>query len=207
MTQKKEVMQIHREILDFWFGDIVNGDVTSDRNELWWSGKPDIDTTIKTRFEKALLKAHLKDFSSWKAPAEHYLAFIILFDQFPLNIYRKTPKAYDFADHALALCLTGLDLGLDQALAPIQRVFFYLPLEHSESLDHQNQSVALFNQLVKTTSGALKEKMQGFQKFAVEHRNIVAEFGRFPHRNAVLGRTPTSAEVAYLENGGKRFGQ
>ena len=200
-------MQIHREILDFWFGEIVNGDVTSDLNKLWWSGQPDIDATIKTRFEETLLKANLEDLSSWEASAEHYLAFIILFDQCPLNIYRKTRKAYDLAGHGLELCLTGLDLGLDQKLAPIQRVFFYLPLEHSESLDHQNRSVALFKQLVETTSGALKEKMRGFRAFAVEHRDIVAEFGRFPHRNAVLERTPTAAEVAYLESGGKRFGQ
>jgi uncharacterized protein (DUF924 family) len=133
------------------------------------------------------------------------LALILLTDQFPRNIYRGQARSFGFDGLALRWALDGLDLGIDRQLRPIQRVFFYLPLEHSESIAHQDRSLDLYQQLLNDVPEEQKETFTGFRNFAIRHRDIIARFGRFPHRNAILDRVSTDEETAFLKTAGSSF--
>ena len=132
---------------------------------------------------------------------------MILLDQFTRNIYRGDARAFAGDPQARELVKQGLATGLDKALTPIQRSFFYMPLEHSESLQDQDQCVALFEQLLEEVPQQGKAVIQSSLDFAIKHRDIIRQFGRFPHRNQAIGRSSTPEEQAYLNSGGARFGQ
>jgi uncharacterized protein (DUF924 family) len=129
----------------------------------------------------------------------------LLTDQFPRNIYRESARAFAFDAKALAWCLGGIISGLHLGLRPIERVFFYFPLEHAESLEYQEQSVGLFRDLLATVPLDQKSVFENFLDFAVCHRDIIARFGRFPHRNKIIGRPSTPEEAAFLEEQGSSF--
>ena len=134
------------------------------------------------------------------------LALILLLDQLPRNIHRASPAAFAQDAKARDLCLRGLSLGADKALSPLARVFFYLPLEHAESREQQARSVALFEALAaEQAGGPARETFEGFADFARRHQVIVQRFGRFPHRNAILGRTSTPEEAEFLQQPGSGF--
>ena len=120
-------------------------------------------------------------------------------------MYRGLPKSFSFDTSALDWSLQGLDDGIDQQLRPIERVFFYLPLEHAESLAHQKRAVQLFTQLHNEVAEQHKEVFAGFLQFAIRHRDVIARFGRFPHRNAILERACTDEERAFLKTPGSSF--
>jgi len=170
-------------VLDYWFGPIEDGMTQDNRNRLWFGGDAETDADIKQRFEPLLLRAEQGELDDWQTTPRGTLALIILLDQFPLNIYRRSARAYDFEEHGVACCLYGLEHQQDQALSFVEKLFFYLPLEHSENLDHQERCVMLFNQLVKESPESLKPRAQGALDYAIKHRDIVARFGHFPHRN------------------------
>jgi uncharacterized protein (DUF924 family) len=130
-----------------------------------------------------------------------------LLDQLPRNLYRGTARAFATDPQALALCQQGLLLGHDAALAPVERVFHYLPLEHAENLEAQNLSIALFRELRNDAPPGAEASFDGFIKHADSHRQIIERFGRYPHRNAVLGRVSTPAEQQYLAGSAATFGQ
>lgn len=197
----------YKNVLDFWFGEL-KGEVTKeDRNRLWFGGDEAVDNEIKSRFQHTVSEAGEGKLKGWTDTAEGTLAHIILLDQFTRNLYRGLSAAYRYDALALAICKNGLAKSVDVELAPIQRVFFYLPLEHSENLDDQEESMFRFDQLRKAVSSEHREMFDGFFDYAKEHHDIVAQFGRFPHRNAVSGRLSTVEEMAWLNAGGKRFGQ
>ena len=125
--------------------------------------------------------------------------------QLPRNIHRNTPRAFAFDPIARVHCRDGIALGFDTRLRPIERVFHYLPLEHSELLADQNDSVRLFSDLVRDASGETKELFAGYLRFAERHREIIERFGRFPHRNRILGRDSTAEEIAFLQTPGSSF--
>ncbi|HKL51978.1 MAG TPA: DUF924 family protein, partial [Wenzhouxiangellaceae bacterium] len=133
------------------------------------------------------------------------LALILLLDQFPRNIYRDTSAMFRFDDQARALCVEGVETGIDARLRPIQRVFFYLPLEHAESIDDQAWCVDLMRGLVHEVPEDQKQVFEGFVDFAEAHRRIIDRFARFPHRNAILGRESTEEEVEFLKQPGSSF--
>ena len=134
------------------------------------------------------------------------LALILLLDQLPRNIHRASPAAFAQDAKARDLCLRGLSLGADKALSPLARVFFYLPLEHAESREQQARSVALFEALAaEQADGPARETFEGFADFARRHQVIIQRFGRFPHRNAILGRTSTPEEAEFLQQPGSGF--
>ena len=134
------------------------------------------------------------------------LALILLLDQLPRNIHRAVPAAFAQDAKARDLCLRGLSLGADKALSPLARVFFYLPLEHAESREQQARSVALFEALAaEQADGPARETFEGFADFARRHQVIIQRFGRFPHRNAILGRTSTPEEAEFLQQPGSGF--
>ncbi|MDX1571829.1 MAG: DUF924 family protein [Xanthomonadales bacterium] len=190
-------------ILRFWFGEPP----LEPRGKLWWGGGEQVDHEIRERFGPLIDAGLAGDFEQWATAPRSMLALIILLDQFPRNIHRGTARAFAGDPRAQALVSEGLDLGFDQALHPLERSFFYMPLEHAESLDHQELCVECFLKLVEEAPAELADYLQSNLDYAREHRDVIARFGRFPHRNAALGRETTAEEAAYLEGGGKRFGQ
>lgn len=195
------------EIHDYWFGEIVDDTTVEDRGALWFGGGEAVDDEIRRRFEDRVLAAEAGELNGWATTARGRLALIILLDQFPLNIYRGQARAYDFEGAAVAYCLAGLEARQDAELSIVERGFFYMPLMHIEDLALQERCVALFEAMRDAAPPARRGGVQLSLDFAMEHRDIVARFGRFPHRNRVLGRAPTDEEAAWLAAGGATYGQ
>jgi|694.fasta_scaffold15405_4 uncharacterized protein (DUF924 family) len=194
-----EDSRIH-EILTYWFGELQTPeDYPSEKSNIWFAGGPQIDQEIRSLFEPLVWKAANHDLDNWKESAKGRLALIILLDQFPRNIFRGQPNAFAFDPMALELTLEGLCSGVDQQLFPIERVFFYLPLEHAENIKYQELSIAKFEELAKSMKLPLKSVFESFSNYAHGHYRIIEKFGRFPHRNAILGRETTSEEEAFLK--------
>jgi uncharacterized protein (DUF924 family) len=198
-------VETQETVREFWFGagsdDAV---VAREKSNLWWSKNAEIDRSIKQRFEDLLNQAGRGELDTWSNTAAGRLALIVLTDQFPRNMYRDTPQAFAFDSLARDWCKSGIDRGFDQQLRPIERVFFYLPLEHSESLHDQYLAVALFEKL-SSASPEAASNFAGFLDFAKRHRDIVERFGRFPHRNVILGRESSPQELAFLQEKGSSF--
>ena len=158
-----------------------------------WFAKDDaFDADLRTHFEAAHLAAARGAFADWEENAEGALALLLLTDQIPRNIYRGSAHAFATDAMARETCRRVIARGFDQAFEPALRCFFYLPLEHSEAMEDQDRSVELFEALADGE----------YLKYAIVHRDIIARFGRFPHRNAVLGRVTTAEEQAFLDGGG-----
>ena len=199
-------METPDSVREYWFGSTLDdAAIAAERASFWWSKNPEVDDAIRRRFENYVIKAASEDLTDWTSNPQGRLALILLTDQFPRNIFRDSPKAFAFDSHALALCRDGLDTGCDLELRPIERVFFYLPLEHSELLTNQEQSVSLFEKLVHAIGANQKPPFEEYLDFAVRHRDIIKRFGRFPHRNKVLGRVSTPEELSFLEQSGSSF--
>jgi uncharacterized protein (DUF924 family) len=141
----------------------------------------------------------------WLQFPESRLAAIITLDQLSRNIYRGMPTAFASDQLALSWSLSGIDAGMDKQLRPIERVFFYMPMEHAENLGVQRQSVWHFQQLIKIVPDSDKEIFAGFLDFAEKHAAVIERFGRFPHRNVILGRESTPDELDYLSQPGSGF--
>jgi len=193
-------------ILAYWFGAYPDrAALAKERADLWWSKDSEVDNEIRERFESSVQWAGEGKLNAWLAQPRGRLALIILTDQFPRNIYRDSPRAFAFDAKALDWSLAGIELGCDRALRPIERVFFYLPLEHSERLAHQERSVRMFSEIVPTAASDQREIFEYYLNFAILHRDIVARFGRFPHRNRILGWSSTPEELDFLSQPGSSF--
>ena len=188
-----------QDVLDFWFGAAGGAEFGSAR-AVWFRKDDAFDQLIAQRFGPIVHAALGGGLRDWEATGASSLARIVVLDQFTRNMFRDTPKA--FAGDALALraAQAMLERGDDAALLPVQRAFAYLPLEHAEDVATQERCVALFTALADQ-----HESMRSMRDYAVRHRDVIARFGRFPHRNAVLGRTSTAAELAFLEQPGSSF--
>lgn len=200
-------MQPWQPLLTFWFGE-ESDDVTRAKRQapLWWGKNSDTDALLASRFGDQASAAAAGELAHWAEAAEGRLALILLLDQLPRNIHRGTPAAFAQDAKARDLCLKGLSLGADLALPPLGRVFFYLPLEHAESREQQARSVTLFEGLAaEQADGPARETFTGFADFARRHQVIVERFGRFPHRNAILGRASTEEETDFLRQPGSGF--
>lgn len=197
----------------FWFGADLDADggerddaaVAAAQSPMWWRKAPETDRAIRERFATALARAAAGELDTWAATPRGRLALILLTDQFPRNIHRDTAQAFAYDGLARAWCVDGLAQGADRTLRPIERVFFYLPLEHSESLADQERAVALFRALAEQADAASRATFDGYLDYAERHRDIIARFGRFPHRNRLLGRPSTEAETAFLREPGSSF--
>lgn len=199
-------METPRSVHGFWFGSHPDDAVTARQcAALWWSKEPAIDREMQRRFEGLVEAAARRELDAWSASPAGLLALILLTDQFPRNIYRGTAKAFAFDPLAQAWCFAGLMQEMDRTLRRIERVFFYLPLEHSESLEHQERAVRLFTDLVQEAPAEQRRLFEGYLAYALRHREIIARFGRFPHRNAILGRPSTPEEQAFLREPGSSF--
>jgi uncharacterized protein (DUF924 family) len=193
-------------ILDCWFGsDAEDAIVASKKGGLWWKSDPAVDDDLRARFSNLVEKGGRNELDEWASTPRGLLALILLSDQFPRNIHRNTPRAFEFDPIARAHCRAGIARGFDARLRPIERVFHYLPLEHSESRTDQDDSVRLFSDLASNAGAGTKELFAGYLRFAERHREIVERFGRFPHRNRILGRESTAEEIAFLQTPGSSF--
>ncbi len=179
-------METPQAILDFWWGQAA---------DKWWVKDPGFDLEIKRRFEPTLDAAVRGELESWRAEPESCLAYILLLDQFSRNVYRDTPRSFAQDRAALAASLEGQRRGFDQKLSESQRAFFYMPMEHAENRKIQARSVAKFRSMGS----------QEYAEFAERHAEIIERFGRFPHRNKILGRKSTSAEEAFLQEPNSSF--
>jgi len=185
-------------ILQFWFGHPDESNYGKSRS-FWFVKKPEVDEELKTRFFKDYQQAAAGHLDNWLNSPATCLALILLLDQFPRNIFRGTPAAFATDSKALATAQYAITQGYDHQFLPVQRWFFYLPFEHSENLAHQHQSVKLFQQLTDDPESA------SAITYALQHLQIIERFGRFPHRNRILGRISTPEEAEFLKQPGSSF--
>ena len=195
------------QVLHFWLGDDPLADWPEPhRGDLWFKGGAEVDANIRAQFGPLVDDAMAGGLTDWEAQPLARLALILLLDQFSRNMYRGQARAFAGDARAQALTQRTLDAGDDLALPRAGRMFVYMPLMHAETLAQQNACVACFERLHAGATGALKDILANNLQYAVLHRDIVARFGRFPHRNAVLGRQSTPEEAEFLKDG-PRFGQ
>ena len=194
-------------ILAFWFKEAALSTPQIDRRmDTWFGEDPVFDAMVQNEFADDVEKASDGKLDHWAHKPKGRLALILLLDQFRRNIHRGTAEAFARDKQALKLCVEGAMKKKDQGLTPIQRVFFYMPLQHAESLKVQEKGVQLFNKLAEAVSPTYRETFATIAQFAELHRDIIACFGRFPHRNKVLGRDNTPEEDEYLADA-PDFGQ
>ena len=185
------------DVLSFWFDNASEA--------LWYERNDAFDAAIRARFGDTLEAALRGDLDDWAQTPESWLALLIVRDQFSRNLYRDDARAWSADEGTQVLALDGIARGDDQQLAPAQRVFAYMPLEHAESRVLQKHCVHLFERLVASQPVTERPRVQGFLDYARRHHDVIERFGRFPHRNAMLGRPDTPAEQAYLATPGAGF--
>lgn len=176
------------DVVAFWFAPDVR--------PLWFAATPHFDEQLRARFLTTYRVAAAGRLTDWETTAEGALALVIVLDQFPLNLFRSQPESFATEATARAVADRAIVRGFDRAVPPIQRQFLYLPFMHSEALADQERSVRLYQQ----------PGLEDGLRFARHHRDLIARFGRFPHRNAILGRTSTPEERAYLASPGAFHG-
>jgi len=195
-------------ILAFWFkAKELTAPQIDGRMDVWFGEDTIFDHQIEEEFSSDVDLASSGKLDHWAAEPRGRLALILLLDQFRRNIYRGTAEAFARDAAALKLCVEGAMEKKDQGLSPIERVFFYMPLQHSESRKVQSKSVDIFNKLAQAVSPTYRETFETIAQFAELHRDIVEQFGRFPHRNKLLGRKNTPDEDEYLAADSPSFGQ
>jgi len=192
-----------KAVLDFWFAETGASAPTAADRKRWFGGGEDLDKEIAQKFMHLLDQPLL----SWLEAPESCLAYIVLHDQFPLNIFRRQAKAFAFEAQAEFAAQRALESKFDRGMGYGQRVFMYMPLMHSESLALQDLGVDVFTRLADEVPDALRESALGNLKYAQEHRDTIAKYARFPFRNIVLGRESTPEEQEFLDSGAPRYGQ
>jgi len=202
------------EVLEFWFGTRpYAARAVGERMRRWFGDasapelQPQIDEQIRQRFGPLTDQAAAGELAAWESSPRRRLALILLLDQFPRHLYRATAAAYAQDRRALQLCVSGLQLGADAVLDPVERIFFYMPLQHAEAHEIQEESLAAVRRLVAEAPPELAGVFANVARYAKLHAQIIERFGRFPHRNRVLGRASTTEELAWLAVEGQRFGQ
>lgn len=199
-------MSDYEEVLSFWFGRLDDeGRAAPEQVQRWWKKDPAFDETIRERFgalHEQILRGEHED---WLESPRGRLAAVIVLDQFSRNMYRGTPRMFAADPQALAWAEEGIARGDDRALALSERTFLYLPLEHSEDLATQERCVALFLAWRDELPERLRPDVEQGLDYAEQHLVIIRRFGRFPHRNAVLGRESTPEELEFLKQPGSSF--
>lgn len=199
-------VQQYQSVLEFWFGKYASDkNVVENMASLWWSKIDDKDQLIRDRFGTLYGSLIQGELQIWKQLQDSRLAMIILADQFSRNMFRGLPESFTLDPLALSLTIEGIELGMDQQLRWPQRIFFYMPLEHSESLKMQEMSLKHYRELTKIVPGDEQDMVYGYVNFAIRHWQIIERFGRFPHRNEILGRESSNAELEFLEQPGSSF--
>jgi uncharacterized protein (DUF924 family) len=191
------------DVLRFWFGPPDTDPFANAK--MWWKKDPAFDAQVSARFGATLDAASRGDLASWQDEARACTALVILIDQFSRNIRRGSSVAFAQDARARAACEGALDRGLDASLGPVERVFLCMPLMHAEDLAAQVRGIVAFATIAEEAPEALRPKLVEYVLYAVKHQKIIRRFGRFPHRNAILGRASTPEELAFLEQPGSSF--
>jgi uncharacterized protein (DUF924 family) len=179
-------------LLDFWFGPL--GDPGREQHrEIWFRSNAEFDAALRREFLPDYEAATADGLQSWETSPEGALAAVLLLDQVPRNIFRKSPRAYATDAAARATAERALERGFDQMIPPAWRLFFYMPFHHSEDLADQRRSVALFGTLPRNP-----DRRGSLRRYGRPYLEVIERFGRFPHRNEILGRQSTAAEIAFL---------
>ena len=195
------------EILNFWFADSLDEvDKLAGRQAVWFVPDPKFDNEIRARFHRLPDLAIGGDLDHWSNDVRNTLALILVLDQFPRNMYRNAAHAFDYDSAALDLARKVVDQDAYLDLHPIEQVFLFLPFEHSEAMDDQIRAVELYRILAGRCLEPYQQAAQTALDYANKHYDIIERFGRFPHRNAILGRVSTPEERGFLESGGDTFG-
>jgi uncharacterized protein (DUF924 family) len=195
------------EVLAFWFDESVQGTPAGiESTKRWFQYDSLFDAEILRRYGHLPEQAAAGNLDAWMDAPESALARLIALDQLPRNLYRHDSRAFAYDSLASAGAEAAIALGFDTRLHPLQAVFMYLPFEHAEDLAMQDQAVTLFAALCSRAPAGRESEFARFADYARRHRDVIARFGRFPHRNALLGRASGKDELAYLEQGGERFG-
>jgi uncharacterized protein (DUF924 family) len=200
-----------RRVRDFWFGKLPLGrEALTERMQLWFPGEEspqrECDAAIRAEFGARVEAALMGELASWADGPRRRLSLILLLDQFPRHIYRGRARAFAGDEQALALALSGMQSGADAALDPVERIFFYMPLEHAESIAVQDESIAAYRRLLGEAPQEHREFFQDTLKAAETHASIIRRFERFPHRNRVLRRVSSAEEIAFMREA-DGFGQ
>ncbi len=201
-------MSAWQPLLDWWFGADATASasqVAAQRNRLWFGYRAEQDAEAAARFGALTEQALAAEFTAWTATADGWLAHLLLLDQLPRMIYRGTPQAFAGDARAQQLLDWGLNQGLERQLRSIQQVFAFLVLEHAEDLSRQAEAVARFTQLHAAQAAHEQTLFSDYLDYAVRHQQVIARFGRFPHRNAILGRASTPTELRFLSQPGSGF--
>ena len=198
MKQKKETFVAWTTVIDFWFGQ-PEDPVYGKPQKFWFVKDHKFDLTCRSRFLETYQQAATGKLIQWQEQALSCLALIIVLDQFPRNMFRNSPKAFATDPQALKVSKYALSQNLDRQLLPVQRWFIYIPFEHSENLADQQTAVKLFETLRDDPHS------QATIDYAYRHLQVIERFGRFPHRNQILGRESTPEEKEFLKQPGSKF--
>ena len=181
-----------KALLDFWFGP--EGDPARDQHrEIWFRATEEFDAALRREFLADYEAAAAGRLRLWEASAEGALALVLLLDQLPRNIFRETPRAYATDAAACVVADRAIECGFDRQVPPAWRLFFYMPFHHSEDIADQRRSVALFDALPRHP-----DRRGSLRRYGCPYIEVIERFGRFPHRNKILNRKPTPAEIAFM---------
>ena len=195
-------------VLSFWFEDAtLSPEALQRRSAVWFGADPAFDDECAARFATLVEAVASGGLGDWAGIPQGRLALVLLLDQMSRNIHRGSPGAFMHDAQAAAHCLAGIESGQDRSLHAVERVFLYMPLQHAEDLALQRRSVERFDSLAAEADDAWRDRFTENAHYARLHRDIIERFGRFPHRNRVLGRTSTDEELRYLADGAPTFGQ
>jgi uncharacterized protein (DUF924 family) len=193
-------------VLQFWFGDLdARGAADPEHAARWWTKDDGFDARIREHFGALHAAVAGGERETWLASDRGSLAYVIVLDQFSRNMFRGSARSFEYDASALRAAIAAIARGVDRRLAFDERGFLYMPLMHSEDLAMQERCVALFAALCDEAPDTLREQAARSLSYAERHRDIVKRFGRFPHRNALLGRTSTFEEVSFLTEPGSSF--
>ena len=194
-------------VLDFWFGKCgADGALDRAKQKMWFSDGRNYDAVIRKQFGKLHRRAARGEMDAeWAATPRGRIALIVVLDQFSRHIHRGTATAFAQDPAAQRLAVVGVEQGADRALIPAQRAFFYLPFEHAEDLELQRLGTCSFERLATEVAPAWRKEYTSFADYSGHHRDIVERFGRFPHRNKILGRASTPEEIEFLKQPGSSF--
>ncbi len=195
-------------VVGFWFADSrAHPETFRERQSFWFAASTRSDALIRRRFAHAVRRAAEGDLDAWGGHPTGVLALILLLDQFPRNIYRGTARAFASDGKALHWARAGIRRQYDATFSLVECGFLYMPFQHAEDSEVQSESRRLYQHLRRRAAGSEQAAAESFYQSALEHQRIIDTFGRFPHRNEILGRPSTPAERRYLGAGGKRYGQ
>jgi uncharacterized protein (DUF924 family) len=194
------------KILEFWFGTFPNA-WTGDESkyDMWFKSGAAYDAEVFSNFGADYFRAVEGEFDRWQDSPRGRLALIILLDQFSRHIHRGSAEAFAQDSRCQQLCIDGISAGDDQGLHPVERSFFYMPLQHAENMERQELSIQAYTQLVEDVPEKCREPFKATLEWARKHYYVIERFGRFPELNEILGRESTQDEIAFIEQGEYSF--